>query len=48
MEAENDEGLLAQAVKHVEQYHSALGMDEAQLREIIAKGAYDVEPVARA
>jgi hypothetical protein len=48
MEAETDEGLLAQAVKHAAEYHSALGLDEARLREIIAKGAYDVEPVARA
>jgi hypothetical protein len=47
-EAENDELLVAQAVKHVEQYHSALGIGEAQLRDMVAKGAYDAEPVARA
>jgi hypothetical protein len=47
LEGEDDEALLAQAVKHTAQYHSALGIDEEQLRAIIAKGAYDVEPVAR-
>jgi hypothetical protein len=47
LEGKDDEALLAQALRHTAQYHSALGVSEEQLREIIAKGAYDVEPAAR-
>jgi hypothetical protein len=43
-EAEDDEGIIEQAKGHVAEYHSALGLGEDQLRQMVSQGAYDLEP----
>jgi len=42
-EAEDDDGIVAQAKGHVSEYHAALGLGEDQLRQMVRDGAYDVE-----
>ncbi len=41
MDAENDEELLKQARKHVEEAHPEMQLTDETLRDIIAENAYD-------
>jgi hypothetical protein len=43
-EAETDEAIAEQASQHIAEYHSALGITDEQMRQMIAQGAYDIGP----
>lgn len=43
-EAETDEGIVEQAKAHISEYHAALGVTDDQATQMVAQGAYDIEP----
>lgn len=41
LEAANDDDLFQQAREHVDRDHPEMKLDDTQVREIVAQGAYD-------